>query len=531
MTLAMRRRRRPIGRRARFTIPRPRRPRWYEIVVPLVLIVVEVFGAFAGFGPDLVLGLLIGLLVGYLAYRRPVGAIMFMLFWIPFGVLCLSFLYKFGLPHGVVRGGALVKDLIAIAIFLAGWKARRDRAARTLPTIERIALAYLWALLFWFAITPLLAPGLHLNARVIGLRSLGLIVLLFVGVRWLKPDAEQRSAIWRFATGVAVALALGGIWQRLDRGGFTRFLTQTAGLPTYYTQVAGLTGTALSDALAWFRVGNFRGTSFVLAPFSFADLMLAGACIGIAGMTRKLTWRDGAVLGLCGAGVVLSGTRIDIIALGIVGAWAVLAVRGFSEAARVRFVAIALVALLAFVPGALTSRLTGSQNSISNKGHTNELTTSLGEVGGHPIGQGIGSDGAILRRSSTVRLLVSGNAVLGIGMQGGWLVMGLFIALVVSALVEARRHNRSGNDGPEPGGAMLMLIGGLVVGLTHNAWTDINSGSFAWILIALGTVAVGTRAYAPDSTNRSDGSTDLVALAGGNPGDGVEFLRRASRVP
>ena len=229
-------------------------------------------------------------------------------------------------------------------------------------------------------------------------------------------------------------------------------------------------------------------SSFILNPFGFADLMLCGAALGIAGLTRRTSFLDGALIGVCAVGIFFSDTRIAIVALGAMVIPAVVG-RGVSELAKVRFVVIAAIAAVALMPLIVQSRLVQTEdNSFSDEGHGDELIGSIEAIVERPLGGGVGSDGAVSRRSSSTRTMVSGNAVLALGVQVGALGMGVFLVVLVSVAQQTRQRHRRGAT-HEAVLAQVLLMGTVVSSMTHNSWQDASAGPTTWLLI--GVAAVG----------------------------------------
>jgi hypothetical protein len=92
----------------------------------------------------------------------------------------------------------------------------------------------------------------------------------------------------------------------------------------------------------------------------------------------------------------------------------------------------------------------------------------------------------VSRRSAFNRPLVSGNAVLSLGIQVGAIAMITFLGFFVTVLRQPRG---------EPGThafeftllALLLLVGGFVSAMTHNNWQEAAAGPMTWLLIGLGS--------------------------------------------
>lgn len=294
----------------------------------------------------------------------------------------------------------------------------------------------------------------------------------------------------QWAYWVVMVIGVVGIYQKLSPGGMRIWMIQRFDLNGYYKEVAQLSGTGLNDVIQHYWLEPVRVSSVMLSPFDFADLMLVAAALAIEGLTRRFRPLDLGLLVIAALGIFFSGTRINLVAIGVM--IGIAAFRSMTtEIARVRFLALGMVMAIAVMPLVLGSRLVKG-DPVSNEGHVNELTTSVETIVDQPFGGGVGNDGAYTRKFASVRSLVSGNTVLGIGIQIGAFGMFVFVAFLIAVLL----RTRAGSSLSPPNDvalARLLLFGGIVSGLTHNAWTAYGPGSFAWVLTALGCGVAVTR--------------------------------------
>jgi hypothetical protein len=455
--------------------------------IGVALEIALVAGFFVGIGIEVLLSLFLSAVVLVVMVRRPLLALKLTFVVVPASVFFLSLAMTAGIPPGVIRGGALLKDSVVIAAVIAGYRAHRRRGTAMAP-LDRIGLAYLGLVVTWWAITPLIAlEPLTSDARLIALREHALFVGMFLGVRWLAPTREERKRLLTWALGAAAALALGGAYQWLDPEGFIQRTLYDAGMLRYYTEVAGLSGRPLAETLGWMRTDPVRVGSVLIAPFGFADIMVTAFAAVVATVSHRRDRRLGLLLmGLFAVAVLWSGTRINLLALGAVVLAVLVDGRGVNERTRVQVIAIGLVAVLAFAPSVVGSRLLAQDNEESNEGHRNELTTAVEKIVERPIGHGLGSDGAVQRRYEIEGKTVSGNTVTAIGVQGGVITMAAFVALLVAILRELESRRRRAPHDEMVRVAYLALVGGLVAVSTHQGWLDLTSGTWIWAVIALG---------------------------------------------
>ncbi|HEX7134273.1 MAG TPA: hypothetical protein VF228_16985, partial [Iamia sp.] len=315
-----------------------------------------VIGFFVGIGVEMLLSVFLSAIVLVAMVRRPLLALRLTLVVVPASVFFLSLALTAGIPPGVVRGGALLKDSVVIATVIAGYRAHRARGT-TMAPLDRIALTYLGLVGTWYLITPLIAlEPLTGDARLIALREQGLFVGMFLGVRWLAPTREERRQLLTWALGAAALLALGGAYQWLDPEGFIQRTLYDAGMLRYYQEVAGLSGRPLAETLGWMRTDPVRVGSVLIAPFGFADMMVTAFAAVVATVSHRRDRRLGLLLmGLFAVAVLWSGTRINLLALGAVVLAVLVDGRGVSERTRVQVIAIGLVAVLAFAPSVVGS--------------------------------------------------------------------------------------------------------------------------------------------------------------------------------
>jgi O-antigen ligase len=219
-------------------------------------------------------------------------------------------------------------------------------------------------------------------------------------------------------------------------------------------------------------------------------------------------------MALFAVAVLWSGTRINLLALGAVVLAVLIDGRGVNERTRVQVIAVGLVAVLAFAPSIVGSRLLAQDNEESNEGHRNELTTAVEKIVDRPLGYGLGSDGAVQRRYEIEGKTVSGNTVLAIGVQSGVVTMAAFVALLVAVLRELEARRRRVPHDELVRASYLMVVGGLVAVSTHQGWLDLTSGTFIWAAIALGLPEVDETTSERAAAARATAAAPLGERAG-----------------
>lgn len=448
------------------------------------------YGFILGVNQFRLLGVLLGITILAATLRNPMLSARFAIVWIPLSPVILSLLYHVGMPGPLVKSGTYIRSGIVLSLAVAGW-VHRTRAGRPLAALDRLALGYLAVVLTYLAIGPLiLTTPVSFTTQLQGVQAIGIFVCAFLAMRWLDLSLDDRATLRRWAAGVIGFLAVVGLYQRLDQSGFNRILFEDIGIERYLRDIAELSSAAYSDAVAYFFTADLRVTSLSLNPFGFADLMLCGVAVGVVGLSHRTRASDVALVGVCALGIFFSGTRISIIAMGFLVLAAVLR-GGISELAKVRFIAVAAVAAVALLPLILSSRLVQTEdNQFSDEGHGDELIGAVQSIVEQPLGAGIGSDGAVSRRTAFNRPLVSGNAVLSLGIQVG--VIGMVTFLVFFVTVVRGTRGQPGTRSFEFSLlALLLLVASFVSAMTHNNWQDAGAGPVTWLLIGLGLSAPG----------------------------------------
>lgn len=480
-----------VGRRGPERVAQPRHRRSVErriiAAAAFGLLLLIQYGFLLGVNQFRLIGLLVGgaILLGTL--RNPMVTARFAIVWIPLSPVALSFLLHLGMPGPFVKTGTYVRSAVILCLLVAGWQ-RRKTAERPLDALDRLALGYLAIVVVYLAAGPLISDGpIPFTTRLQGLQAIAIFVCAFLAMRWLDLTLAERDVLRRWAAGIIAALAVVGLYQRFDQTGFNRLMFDHIGIGRYFREIAELSNAAYSDAIAYFYAAPLRVTSLSLNPFGFADLMLCGVAIAVVGLAHRSRAGDAALAGVCASAIFFTDTRISILAMGAVVVTAV-ARGGVSELAKVRFVAVAAVAVLALLPMILSSRLVQTEdNSFSDEGHGDELIASVESIIERPLGSGIGSDGAVARRAAFDRPLVSGNAVLSLGMQVGLLAMVVFLGFFLTCLRQ-RRGDPGSHAFEHSLLALLLLVGSFVSAMTHNNWQEAAAGPMTWLLIGLGSL-------------------------------------------
>lgn len=460
------------------------------------------FGLIFGVGQFKLLALILGIGLLVAAKQWPFVMLRFAVVWIPLSPVLLSVIYKLGLPSQLVSSGTYIRSGVVWALALSGWSRMRS-SGRALDVIDRLGLAYLAVVATYFLAAPALeATPLDFTTRLRGVQSVSTFVIVFFAIRWLDLTEAQRESVRRWATGVIGVIAIAGLYQRLDQSGFNRLLFEHIDIDIYLRGVAKLSGRSYSELRNYYFQVPPRVGSLSLAPFAFADVMLCGVALGLAGTARRAGPLNIGLIGVCSIGVFISDSRIAILALAAAAIVALVG-SGMSELAKVRLVLLAVVAALALMPLLLQSRLVqADDNATSDEGHSNELIGAIESIIDKPLGSGVGTEGGITRRFANESSRVSGNATLSLGIQIGAVGMATFLALLATVIVRARRAPPIGM-GHHALLAKVLLAGTIVSSMTHNAWQEPGAGPTTWILLGLAISGAADR-RGPDATTNHD---------------------------
>jgi len=226
-----------------------------------------------------------------------------------------------------------------------------------------------------------------------------------------------------------------------------------------------------------------------VGPFDFADFLILPAAL----LLDRLTGRDGrardvVLLVLIGAALLASQTRANVIALAIMALLALSPGPQRVLANRLRLVAIVVLALVAFVPSLVSSRLGGQAESASStQQHFDEIHGGFDILTQHPLGLGLGTAPSLAIRLDNAPVVISDNSILQVGNELGVVMMGLFVVVLVAVVIRLWRADREEPPNRLTRAARLALIGLILAGQLHHVF---QTFAITWPLWAAAGLAL-----------------------------------------
>jgi hypothetical protein len=351
---------------------------------------------------------------------------------------------------------------------------------------------------------------------MLGFRLNGGFLLLFVAARHAPIDERWRRRFVSAVLTIAGLLAALGVYQFLQPERFHDLVVNDLGIPFFQFDVLQTPLGEIVQLVRWTTASPVRVGSLFVGPFDFADFLILPAALLLDRLTRRDgRARDVLLLVLIGAALLASQTRANVIALAIMALLALSPGPQRVLANRLRLVAIVVLALVAFVPSLVSSRLGGQAESASStQQHFDEIRGGFDILTQHPLGLGLGTAPSLAVRLDNAPVVISDNSILQVGNELGVVMMGLFVVVLVAVVIRLWRA-----EGEEPPNrltraARLALIGLITAGLLHHVF---QTFAVTWPLWALAGLALGGPAR-PARTRRAPGRSDR----GGRPVIGVE---------
>jgi hypothetical protein len=479
-------------------------------------------------GIALAVVLLIAVLVGlWWAWRHPYVSLGLLVAGMAFHSYLLMVLLALGTPTVLVRAFQGWKELViavltAIAL-LAIWHERREGGAAKLTAPDWAAVAFALVTIVYFLLpSSILHSGANFTQRLVGFRIAFFIPLMYFLGRRIDPanDRERLMVVWLCIGAGAVVAVLGlielwfvptRVWLDWGVNLYTSFLGFTyhgpKGLPENFF-VTLPDGTLLR-----------RMVSTYISPLGIAYTGILLFPMGVAlidhyATDRRARWLAGTALTLVTVGVLLSVTRLALLAiLGEAALLAFLLRRRWLIAIVPILIAGAIVIFFPYASmGPAVDRnlaevqrsgsqwvITGNGNDASsNQEHYDYLVRDLKIDFEHPLGLGTGA--------STVRygqLVGTGeSAVLGmfgdLGVVGGAVYLALYLLAIWNGF---RAYSRVPGRSIQAALPLTAFVGGLAlipITATSDVWGDLSvtflfwwaAGSSATLVARLGPPAV-----------------------------------------
>ena len=420
----------------------------------------------------------------------------------------LMVLLALGTPTALVRAFQVWKELLIAAltvyVLVAIWHERRQGGAIKLTPTDWLALVFALLTIIYFLIpSSVLHSGANLSQRLVGFRIAFLIPLLYFLGRRLTPasEREQLTVVWLCIGAGAVVAVLGllelsfvptHVWIDWGVNRYTSFLGFTyhgpKGLPENFF-VTLPDGTLLR-----------RMVSTYISPLGIAYTGILLFPMGVAlidhyATERRARWLAGAALTLVTACVLLSVTRLALLA--ILGEAALLAVLLRRRWLFATIPVLVVCVIVVFYPyasmGPAVDRnlaavhrsgwqwvITGNVGDTSTQEHYDYVLRDLKVDLQHPLGLGTGA--------STVRygqLVGTGeSALLGffgdLGVAGGAVYVAFYLFAIWNGF---RAYLMAPTRSIRAALPLTAFVGGLAllpITGTSDVWGDLSVTFLFW---------------------------------------------------
>jgi hypothetical protein len=411
--------------------------------------------------------------------NRPGITLIALVVFLPLETLLFGFLLGKGVPTSVLRPASGIKEVMALAILVAGLRQIRD-SGRRLDRIDIALLTYVGVVTFYLFVPHLfssIAPS-QWEVRLLAWRSDAGYPLLFFGARHapIHPRVKQRLMQVIIALGAFVALV--ALFQRLDPIAYSNFVLNTAQVPIYFYKVLGLPVTVIGPNLEYITTLNpLHVSSIFLSPFDMSDffvLVIAVVAVQITRGTRSPYLY--VVLAASLASIFFSRTRADALAAVIILVLIALPTSRASAEGRLRLLGVLLLAAVFIVPALGGTRFVGAQGGDSSASkHLSDFETSIRLIEAHPLGLGLGSVPSSVNRFNVEGFFigsedVSQDLVVQVGYELGVLALVPWLAMVALVLLALRR--RAHQDDMFAAAMGFALLGIIIAGLFHHVFVQ-----------------------------------------------------------
>jgi hypothetical protein len=423
--------------------------------------------------------------------RHPGPALVGLVVFLPLQLPLFSFLYTHGVPAAVLRPAGSIKEVLALAVILAAGREVVSGRSR-LDRLDKLVLAYLGLLVLYLLLPMVLSGSTYPHAfgdRLLGFRLNGGFLLLFVAARHAPIDERWRRRFVSAVLTIAGLLAALGLYQFVQPDRFHDLVVNDLGIPLFQFDVLQTPLGEIVQLVRWTTASPVRVGSLFVGPFDFADFLILPAALLLDRLTRRDGRpRDALLLVLIGAALLASQTRANVIALAIMALLALSPGPQRVLANRLRLVAIVVLAVVAFVPSLVSTRLGGQAESASSTAHHfDEISGGFDILVDHPFGVGLGTAPSLAVRLDNAPVVISDNSILQVGNELGVVTMGFFVLVLVAVVVRLWRADRDDDRNRLTRAARLALVGLILAGQLHHVF---QTFAVTWPLWALAGLAL-----------------------------------------
>lgn len=442
---------------------------------------------------------LLALALVLLASRRPGACLAALFALMPYQVFIPAWLFKQGLPLGILRPLTSWRELLGIAIAVSALRAAR-REHRRLGILEALGLSYVVVIAAYALFPTLFAADAPTDSSVrsLAFRSSAGFVLLLLACAHAPFARRGRELADRALRATAVVVSGLAIWEFVDGSGWNQWVVHTLEVTRYQILVLKSPVFNPADVRVVVELGGrefVRVSSVMGSPLALGHFLLVPFALALERAVRGRTRGATAQATIIGTAILLTQTRSALLGAAIIVVLAIRRTPGRTRAARSRFLVLLLgigIAASPFIVSAgLLDRFTRDQGSTN--AHREGFFNGLAVIGSSPLGRGLGTSAGVGQRFDTVTS-VSEDYYLQVASEAGVIAGVLFLALVLTT----NRHLRRARDDT---GELLVaaarsgFLGISVAAALLHAYTN---QTVAWTAFGFAGLALGAARAARD---------------------------------
>ncbi len=423
------------------------------------------------------IGAALAVLLFVFLVNRPGATLIALVIFLPFQTLLFGLLLAWGVPRSIVGPANGLKELMALAILVAGLRQIRD-TGRRMDRIDIALLLYVGVVTIYLMVPDLfssIAPT-QWEVRLLAWRNDVGYPLLFFAARHAPIRPQFKNWFMQVILAMGAFVASVGLYQRLDPVAYQNFVLNTAHIPTYFSEILGFTPTAIVQTLVLItNLHPLHVSSVFLSPYDMGDylvLVVAVASVGISQNYRSAV--NYGVLALAIGALFFSRSRSDALAAVIVLVLVALPTSRGPVEGRWRLIATIVLAAALIVPALGGSRFLGHQGgNASSTGHVTEVKNGLTIIRIFPLGLGLGDQPGVSKRFVTSGTFINGgdisdNLITQVGDELGVQALIPWLAMMGIVLLELRR--RAGRGDVFAACIGFGLLGVVIAGLFHHVF-------------------------------------------------------------
>ena len=429
---------------------------------------------------------------GTVARKHAVALCVLLVTIAPFQVAILSFLFHAHGPASLIRAMGFGKELIVACLVSLALGRAPSEAARRWDALGRTFLA----LGLLYLVVPQLVPALFETSttltRVLGWRSQSLGILAALAIARLSFSTAEKRKIANVVIIGGTVMAACAIWEALSPNGWNSFIVTNFDPSAYRGAVLG-TGSLPGESVInhTFLAGHdtTRAGSFTFSSITLPFYLLV--CLGLAfsraiSSSEKRMW---VISLLLTAGILVSQTRSALF--GLAAAFVVALLRSRNASARTRALGLLLLGGFVMVRLGFATYLVDrvqialAGKDVSAKAHQTNSRGAIELFLHHPAGLGWGvAPGNDTRGDGTVTVTAE-DAFLQLGVELGWIGLGVVAAFVVTTLRALGRVARGAAVPWLVDGALFAVISISISGFFLHVFEDFSVSLTLWPIVGL----------------------------------------------